>query len=38
MPTCEATELEVWDSKNKPRLKCGTKLVPDPDGITMNWD
>lgn len=31
-PTCEAVELEVWDSKNRPCPKCGTKLIPDPGG------
>lgn len=37
-PTCESIELELWDNKNKPCPKCETKLIPDPDGIRMNWD
>ena len=37
-PTCESAELELWDDNNKPCPKCGAKLIPDPDGIRMNWD
>ena len=35
---CESTELELWDYKNMPCPKCGAKLIPDPDGIRMDWD
>lgn len=35
---CGGLEFEVWDSKNMPCPKCGTKMKIDPMGPTMYWD
>lgn len=35
---CGGRNFEIWDSEKKECPKCGTKMKPDPNGMTMNWD